>query len=162
MTITAAATSRHVQMRKPSTKRGFRERESSRTSCPRSEFGLSGLDWAGSSLGRPDLAWSGSPWPGSALLVRGLYALAAVRGLAAARLGCGTGLAGGRKKKRKRKKEEERREKREREREAGEGEREKREEKKKSSGFFGLKSRIYSVSGFSYKHVKFSIYPFKT
>ena len=48
-------------MRKPSMKWGRREQGSSRTSCPRRRSGLSGLGWAGSGLGWPDLAWSGSP-----------------------------------------------------------------------------------------------------
>ena len=93
------------------------------------------------------------------------------------RLGCWPGspeLAGGRagrrrgwpEKKRRRKKEGKRKKKRRekrKERVSGEGERRGRKKKKRGSGFnFELKSRLYSASGFSYKHVKLPIYPFTT
>ena len=70
------------------------------------------------------------------------------------------GLAGEEKKKKeRRKKKKERRREEKRERVSGEGE---IREKKELGISFGLKSRLYSVSSFSYKHAKLSIYPFMT
>ena len=145
-------------------KRDCRERESQCTSYLRIEFGLSGLDWAGSGLGRPDLAWSGLPWPRrpgwacgllcaawrllcAAWLLHGLGYGGFSAGLAGLVLGSSeVVLVGGGKKKRKRREK--------REREAGEGERRERK-KKKSARDFRVEISIIQRFGFSVENFIF-------
>ena len=142
---TAAATSRRVRTRKPSTKRGHREKESSRTSCPWRGFGLSSLGWAGSGLVWVTPAWIGLSGLAGVRPVRVVGSRGFGTGLVGLVLGLSeVALAGGgkrekrkkRKRKRKRKRKKKKREKNERMRERLVREREERKKENESARDF--------------------------